>query len=681
MTQHIKTKTFLFVFFLSLVSSLFVLYVINSSFQTGLSNKLKLQYNTAVVSFHKQITHTQEHFKSLSKSLLQDKTLRKQILNQENSKLVTYLEKKLFEIQIQNQFVRSLRFDKKLQIIDQQSGFAIDDKTLYLLIRTPLSIKDEYLGALEICIDAATFVAHLENLLPLANIFGFNTQQSILKNLYFDPSKIIEKLPYIALSDSYGIQEIEKESYWVDTQITFLDFKKNKIASLVLIEDITTDIMQQQQLFIILFALIAGTNLLIIFILHRRFKKYLSHTNQISRIDTLTHLENKKAFEQDYKKHFKNALILLNINSFSSINKLFGIESGDEVLKEFASLLQSYTQGKGIKAYRISGDEFLLFTKLEQCDVKYHIRLLNKFQSLIKSHYFHLSLWDTQLDMDISAGVVYGLDASIEKASMAMKQARKERKLFVSYGDHTDSYKNHQSLLSIKDDIKQALQMENFLLYYQPVVDQNRDVILYESLVRMKKNQNNEEIIIPPKIFLEAAKTLNLYLDISQFVLNQSFDTAQKTNTPISFNITQEDIHQDGLQEYIFQKLSHFENAHLIIFEISLDKDSSNVVEIQKFIQNVQTLGAKIAIDEVGKDHLDLQTLLSLKPDIIKIENLLQPAILESLLLFARHMKIQTIIKSISTQEFFEEAKNANIDGFQGFYCGKPSPQIGVIYE
>jgi len=143
------------------------------------------------------------------------------------------------------------------------------------------------------------------------------------------------------------------------------------------------------------------------------------------------------------------------------------------------------------------------------------------------------------------------------------------------------------------------------------------------------------------------------------------------------------DIENRELTERIFEFLKSYRND--IIFEILESESIRNYRTVSQFIKEVKKLGAQIAIDDFGSGYSNFEFILKLDVDYIKLDsslikdidrNINSQIIVETIVGFAKRLGKKTVAEHVHSEEVFEVVKELDVDFSQGFYFGKPSPNI-----
>ncbi|MEA3228504.1 MAG: response regulator, partial [Campylobacterota bacterium] len=196
--------------------------------------------------------------------------------------------------------------------------------------------------------------------------------------------------------------------------------------------------------------------------------------------DDLTHLLNRYAFFEDIQKVQISALFIVDIDKFKVINEIYGITIGSFVLQEFAKFLLNFVQESDYKVYRLSADEFALVDNGEDVEyVKYEELVEDFFEKLSQ---FKVVLENDSIDVDVTIGISTTEQDSLECAKVALEYAKENKKSFMFYSLDIDSRQEKKDALVWKDKIKSAIDGNRVVSVFQPIVDQNGEVVKYETL-------------------------------------------------------------------------------------------------------------------------------------------------------------------------------------------------------
>jgi EAL domain-containing protein (putative c-di-GMP-specific phosphodiesterase class I) len=170
-------------------------------------------------------------------------------------------------------------------------------------------------------------------------------------------------------------------------------------------------------------------------------------------------------------------------------------------------------------------------------------------------------------------------------------------------------------------------------------------------------------------------------------LIQKAFETFQISSNSFSINLSYLDMTNLVTTTFIIEKLEEFNVGPWVIFEILESDGIENYEAIAKFIDQVKSYGAKIAIDDFGSGYSNFERLTELRVDFIKIDGSLiknihhneeTKIIVKTIVNFAKELNIKTIAEYVHSQEVLECVQEIGIDYAQGFYIGKPNPKLPI---
>ena len=399
-------------------------------------------------------------------------------------------------------------------------------------------------------------------------------------------------------------------------------------------------------------------------------------------IDKLTGLQNRSALDLQLEKNLHSALILMDIHAFQVINDLYGTEMGNFVLKEFAGFL-TLQRIDNWDLYRVGSDDFafLIYNHVDEDDCETFFQ--NFFTNLKSFHIYHHD-YNIKININITVGVSIEEKNILETADMALKIAKKEKKEYLLYKEEHNCAKTYENDIKWVNKIDLAIKNNNIKPFFQPIVDKNGKVVKLECLMRLCEDTK----VHPPFFFLEIAKKSRNYKTLTMIMLEQIFETVSKyPSYDFSINMSQIDILDNNIVNYILENLSQRNIGTRVIFEILEDESLKDKEKFFDFVNYVKALGARIAIDDFGAGYSNFSYMLELNPDIIKIDGSLiknidtdrnSYIITNAIINFTRLLKIKTVAEYVHSEDVFTIVKELGIDDFQGFLSSKAIPESEV---
>ncbi len=398
--------------------------------------------------------------------------------------------------------------------------------------------------------------------------------------------------------------------------------------------------------------------------------------------DSLTNLKNRYSLTKYLEKYNFFVLILIDISGFKNYNDIYGVEIGNEILKRFAYFLKSFYKRKPYEVYRVYADGFAVVGVGKHIDMQTYERdLMEFFENLDKFSIKLISLKD-EIKIDVSMGITFEKDHALEKADMALTYAKKRRRKYVIYDESIDTTKQCKNTLFWKREIKKAIERDNIVPLFQPIVDGEGEIVKYESLMRLKRiKENGEEELVSPFFFLDVAIKTNLYEKLTISMIEKSFSMMKELGSEFSINLSFDDIANRDVIFALKEAIIKYEIGNLLILEIVESSNVEDYALIKEFVKDFRKFGVRIAIDDFGSGFSNYSHILEISPDILKIdgsliknihENRNSYILVKSIVSLAKSLNIKTVAEFVHSKEVFDIAKDLGVDYFQGFYFSPP---------
>ena len=405
--------------------------------------------------------------------------------------------------------------------------------------------------------------------------------------------------------------------------------------------------------------------------------------------DPLTHIPNRRTFSDDVRgvlnryPEEKFAMITLDICQFRMINKLYGYNEGDSVLRYLATKLQEMIESfeKGVYC-RMSSDIFYACIS-EQENLDEFVEDMQK----------KLNDYPLKFDFKIYFGVypitdqAESVEHMIEHASYARLEAKKSPVMNVQYYDDKMKKKEFFEAIVVSEK-EQALESGQFEVYYQPKCNLHTGrVIGSEALIRWN---NPKEGFLSPGIFVPIFEQNGFITELDYYVcesvckkLRQWLDEGLDP-VPVSINISRCDLYDAELYNRIFDIVERYQIPHnLIEFEIT---ESAFILEralLSNFTKELRDKVFCVLIDDFGSGYSSLNSLKNIEVDVLKIDiaflpvsssETKSPIILEAVINMAKRLGLETIAEGVETREQLELLKKLGCENIQGYYFYRPMP-------
>ncbi len=567
-------------------------------------------------------------------------------------------------------------------------GFEVGKFEMTYRITKPLFSNNKYVGNVEIGIDPTSFIENLTKIFKIDMGIAIDTS---LLNIMLNPTAISINDKYVLIEGSDNLKSYfqhrternEKvESFRIDMSIPLKNHLSETLGYLVVGFD-TSELLQRDKDFINhLFLILAIMMFLVGGILYQGFEIILKQFKKQIYTDHLTGLKNRYALNDALASEQSHVLILSNIKEFSLINELYGVDVGNQILIKAAEAFESFALEHELIAYRVAGDEYVVFKEERIFDVEKYNSLVDELHSKINSLQISVDGVDETIGIELYSGVAFDHAHSLEDAQMALKKAKKQSLPYLMYSQQVDTKEHSQRVMKVKRTIRHAVEHNNIIPFFQPITDRNGKFVKYESLVRIIEFEEGEKRVLLPDDFLDISMKSGLYIKIAKSMLKQSLDFFVHRDEKISINFLPNDFFNSSLMDILIEGIEKFDSPDKIVVEITEQEGVENFERLVRVVKQLRKLGVLIAIDDFGSGYANYAHILEIKPDYIKIDGSLIKNVLtdrdsqilvKSIVDFARELNITTVAEYVENEEIFELLKEYGVNEFQGYYFGHPT--------
>ena len=232
---------------------------------------------------------------------------------------------------------------------------------------------------------------------------------------------------------------------------------------------------------------------------------------------------------------------------------------------------------------------------------------------------------------------------------------------------------------------KNAVQQGKIVPFYQPIYDNKlKKITKFECLARLLDNNR----VLYPFDFLEQVRLMGFMRSITFSIINNSFQAFAKNELEFSINITEEDIRDTQMIDYLRNRCEKYGiNPNRIIIEILEDIEFDDDDLIVNNILILKDMGFKIAIDDFGYANSNFGRLIKMQIDYIKIDgrfiknmdlNAMSHKIVRSIADFAKNIGVQCIAEHVHSKAVQNLVENLGVEFSQGYFIGEATSNPSV---
>lgn len=430
------------------------------------------------------------------------------------------------------------------------------------------------------------------------------------------------------------------------------------------------------------------TAIIPIFDEHKNITEFITTSNDLTEaikqksqilrqsIDSLTGLPNRIKLFEDIKETENPVIAIINIDNFGEINRFYGFESGNALLKEFSEKLAELSSPMVCRLYKLESDNFILLSCTKEVD-----ELCSSIENLIiKKIHEHQFLSENQgITVRMSVGIAVGKSQTLSRAEDALKQARSKKRSWFMSSDEDDAM--HQENFKMLNILKSAIEQDGIVPYYQAIINlATGKTARYESLMRLIDKSGK---IYAPHAFLEVAQKSKYYFILTQIMVKKVLSDFENLTDCVSINLSAEDIENKETVAFLEKSIKNFPEPSRITIELTETEAIRDYLAITNFIALFKGLGVKIAIDDFGSGYSNFAYLAQFNADILKIDGTLIKKIstdnntyqvVAAINDFAKRMGLSTVAEFVFDEKTSDMVKKLGIDFAQGYFYAKPVP-------
>ena len=416
--------------------------------------------------------------------------------------------------------------------------------------------------------------------------------------------------------------------------------------------------------------------------------------------DDLTDLANRRLLHDRLyqniaacKRHSEfGAVLLLDLDRFKDLNDSLGHSVGDEILRQVSSRLKVMMRDEDTVA-RLGGDEFVVVLSSVGEDIS---TIGLRVQAIAEKIRISLSqpykLKDGQCHINVSIGISLfpeeseDIDDILKHADTALYRAKAQGRNTVCFYQPSMQLEV-DSRLAIGNGLRSAIKNNEFVLHYQPLVNDRGELLGAEALIRW--NHPEQGMIYPDK-FISVAEDNGMILEIGQWVIKEAAEQVaewkkagicKQERFRLAVNVSPRQFRQQG---FVAQVLRVFEQTDIapecIELEVTENMLMDGLNEVVDKMDKLRTHGIRISIDDFGTGYSSLAYLKKLPLDQLKIDQSFirditsdnnDAVVVETIIAMASHLGLSVIAEGVENQQQMDFLIEKGCKSFQGFYFSR----------
>ncbi|HUP26978.1 MAG TPA: EAL domain-containing protein [Chloroflexia bacterium] len=388
------------------------------------------------------------------------------------------------------------------------------------------------------------------------------------------------------------------------------------------------------------------------------------------------------------------AVLFLDLDDFKVINDSLGHKVGDQLLVEVGKRLRASVRESDSVA-RLGGDEFTILLE----DIVSHARASEVAERIAKRLSAPFWLEGHEVYITTSIGIALsssGLDRPedlLRNADVAMYEAKGKGKARYNIFDQSMETRAWERLQT-EIDLRRAIERQEFLVYYQPVVDLDTGrIVEVEALLRW---QHPKRGLLLPADFIPLAEQTGLILPIGLWVLEEScrqvrqwqIELGLDKSLMLSVNLSAKQFKHHKLVQDISRILRDTGLGPCCLkLEITESATLEDVESATSTLQDLKDMGISLAIDDFGTGYSALSYLKCYPIDTLKLDRVFiaglgkdeeDTAIVRAVLAFAKALSLTVTAEGIETKEQWKYLQGLQCECGQGYYFSRPIPAEGL---
>jgi diguanylate cyclase (GGDEF)-like protein len=422
--------------------------------------------------------------------------------------------------------------------------------------------------------------------------------------------------------------------------------------------------------------------------------------NYLAYYDALTGLANRALFLERLGQKMRDAgsgnqklaVWIVDLERFKAVNDAFGRQAGDQLLQEIAARMKAVEKDQ-TRIARIGADHFAIVSDQAQNENDIARLTESRLQQLFEAPF---AVAGQELRVSARFGIALypqdGADgeALLRSAEAALKNAKATGERYLFFAQEMTA--RIADKLSLENKLRQALEKEEFVLYYQPKVElETRAVVGVEALIRWNSPDKG---LVPPLHFIPLLEETGLILQVGAWALSRAARdhrawVEQKLKPPrVAVNVSAIQLRQRDFVGVVEQAIIDGVAPTAIDLEITESLVMEDIKGNIEKLKAVRALGVNIAIDDFGTGYSSLGYLAQLPVQALKIDRSFiirmgedpnAMTLVSTIISLAHSLRLKVIAEGVETEDQAKFLRLLRCDEIQGYLISKPVPAEQLV--
>ena len=426
-----------------------------------------------------------------------------------------------------------------------------------------------------------------------------------------------------------------------------------------------------------------------------------AHLDYMAHHDALTQLPNRMLLRDRLSQSIARAkrdgemvgLIFLDLDRFKQINDSLGHDVGDKLLQIVAERLTSCVRASDTVS-RLGGDEFAVVVE----SVQHAEQMAAMARKILAAFVPPFRVEQHELHSSASIGIALGpnddndVDALIKDADIAMYHAKDlGRGNYKFYSAEMASHVAEH--MALETQLRHALNHQELLLYYQPIVDiKTGNIVSTEALLRW---HHPERGIITPDDFLSIMEDSGLIRPITQWVLYEAskqylrHKQAGYPNIRMSVNLSGLLLKGDTILDLVINAIEHADmDPNGLTVEITEDTLVEDLHGSDQALRTLKEMGIRVALDDFGTGQSSLSHLRLTPIDVVKIDRDFirdipgdqnDCELVDAVIAMAHKLRMSVVAEGVESRDQLDFLAWHKCDSVQGYYYSRPLTSEAIL--